>query len=101
MGDEAKSAPLEERSQFHSASHCLKRLDIPLWAHYTRVLVLDLRSPLADLLHNHVHGLDYIKRLKTGDHHGLVVFAGNEVVRPQANHLSLIHISEPTRLGMT
>src|SRR2546425_932538 len=86
MRDEAETTPLEERSQFHGASHRLKGFDIPLRTHNSRVLVLDLRSTLADLLHNHIDRLDNIERLEASNYHGLVVFAGNEVVGPHTDH---------------
>src|SRR5215471_7284924 len=86
MGNEAQATPLEEGPQFHRSSHRLQCLEIALRAHDSRVLVLDLCSPFADLLHYHIDRLDNVQRLETGNHYWFVMVACHKIVRPHADH---------------
>src|SRR6266567_6872463 len=96
MGNEAKAAPLEEGSQFHGTRHRLERLDVALWPHHSRVLVLDLCPAFMKLLYNHVDGLHNIERLETGNHDRLVMLACNEIVRPHADHHTHVSCTDKT-----
>src|SRR5450830_944080 len=84
-GDLPDPPPLAVDDLEHLAHRVLRR-HVALAPDRARVLILDLGTPLLELLHAHVHTLEQVQRLETGHDDRHPVLRGQRLVLGEAHH---------------